>query len=448
MVDDRRCQQISAVYDVLASCPINPSLEEFFRRLNRDGILWAIWKGLEHIEAQLIGLAGDIDILITESQQDAFGTAAASAGFVRDRRSPSGNDRDIFVLRHYDVESGNDIMLHVHTRIRLGTKKHKEFNVPIETDALKDCVHAGEVRVVKPGVFFTLRILGLALKDRNREDAFASTLARHVMTDECKAHAVLLEELAKSADHAFAENVRLEIVNKSFPSLQMRREAKKHVIRMTVGARERMRLIAIRRLPRRNKLGPLYIALYGHDGAGKTSTQVQLREELTRFGPVHTAYLGRNRWSRVNNFILTRRSQFGLSFVWDLTSFLELFGRHLKATYRFLLRQTVVTDRGLFDVAIKYSSSSSKVRKALGAFARVVEGRSKSLKILLVCDADVAATRDNSLSVSEIQLRREAYVSFLTHRMETIDTTNMTTREVTAVVLDLAQRHFGRKYAH
>lgn len=425
---------------------IAPALEIFFKSLNNQSIPWAIWKSLENLEHQLSGAFGDIDILIDESKKREFLECAGRNAFILHRGSISGNDDDIFILRSYDYLSGNEFMLHVHSRIRVGSKDHKEFWIPIDDQALTNCISFGSVRVVRPEIFLLIRVFSVILKDRSRQDCYAVGMAHQAFLLTAPQKSLVLGCFQNFSSKWFVKELVNELREGSFPSTALREKCFEFVYLLPIergsGLKKRLRQYLIRR----NKLGPLFITIYGHDGSGKTTAQEGISIALKKFGQVNSVYLGRNRWSIVNAFFFKRfMGTRILGSVWQITSFLELLIRRFGASASFSLGHSIVMDRGLYDVVIKYSSSSSYTPRLLSLLATGVESTSDDFKVLLVCDPEVAFQREASISCDEIKKRKVVYENTLSKKMPVLDTTALSKDQVIKEILDMAFRHFGQR---
>lgn len=442
---NEKIERWDSFYSCIGSYEVNYSLEVLFASLNEKSIDWAIWKSLENLAGQLNGNGGDIDILVDGKDKLDFLICAGINGFVLDKRSYSGNGEDIFVLRHYSHDQGKKFMLHVHTNIRLGSKKYKEFRVPTERQMLDNCKRFGFVNVLAEEDFFLTRLIAVILKDRSREDVFARKMLRESMLDCHEENKLLLDRISKFANESFVSHVREEIYTGNFPSSSLRDECLKFVFELKISYREKISYLLKNKLPRRNKLGPLFINIYGHDGAGKTTARDDVYSALKSFGKTSKFYLGRNRWSKFNSLIYRNRHRHRIfSSFWHVTSFIEILLRHMKCKCCFLLGYSVVVDRGLFDILVKYQSSPSYLNWLLGNVANRIDKKSSSLKILLVCDPKVAAERDGTIVELEIARRRKSYEDLSTSDMRVIDTTLLSKKEVASSIFDVAQKYFGK----
>lgn len=439
----------SSLFPSVKALRVQPDLDQLFSALNAQDIRWAIWKSLEFLETQLDCAGGDIDLLIDAQQRADFLSCAANYGFVLDKRSVSGNGRDIIVLRHFSAAQDKKIMLHVHAQLRVGSKEFKEFRIPIERQVLDNRYCVGSVQLVSDADFFALRTLAATLKDRAREDTFAKQMLINCFDGQTKKSQEMVDALVAYSEKDFVLKIVDEVRRGDFPSAETRRVGESMVQRIGIGPRERLRFFALKRLPRRNKLGPFWINIYGHDGAGKTTAQNEVVKTLRKFGPTFEAYLGRNTWTRLNRAIYSAQSSHKfLRPIWKASSFIELYLRHLRTKALYHAGRSVVVDRGLLDVGIKYASSESPLGSFLGRLATTIDRRSGSLKILLVCDPLVAARRDGKLGAEEIARRNRGYEQALRTNVPTIDTTMLSKAEVAQKIVDAAQVYFGRKNAN
>lgn len=106
--------------------------EQLFLKLNYESISYCIYKGLNHLEEDLDGKRGDIDLLVSYSSLDNFEFIVKELGFNRVKNS--------FNLPRYymsrDEETGAFVMLDVDSDIRLGNNPNRPINFSIDLDNL------------------------------------------------------------------------------------------------------------------------------------------------------------------------------------------------------------------------------------------------------------------------------------------------------------------------
>lgn len=127
-------------------------------------------------------------------------------------------------------------------------------------------------------------------------------------------------------------------------------------------------------------------------------------------------------------------------FLWTTTSAVELLGRYVAGLIYHSLGYSVITDRGILDLSLKYSDSSRIALRRFSRFLLVFELKRNQHSFLLVCDSGTAQVRDGSLSEVDIERRMARYLDFLGSEMMHIDTGFRTPDEVAQLVLTMTIR--------
>jgi thymidylate kinase len=86
--------------------------DRLFDGFAREGVQHSIFKGLDHLDEDLLGSRGDVDIWVAEENLDAAVRVALDAGFFRVRWSYQA--AVAFVMIGWDVASGAKVLIHLH----------------------------------------------------------------------------------------------------------------------------------------------------------------------------------------------------------------------------------------------------------------------------------------------------------------------------------------------
>ena len=105
--------------------------KKFFDDLNEKEILYCVYKGLEHLQEDLKGARGDIDILLSEKDFEIFDTIALKNNFfkVKTQEQP-------YYYMGIDELTHKFVMLDVSTYIQFGSKPYKPYSVHLDMDKI------------------------------------------------------------------------------------------------------------------------------------------------------------------------------------------------------------------------------------------------------------------------------------------------------------------------
>jgi hypothetical protein len=115
--------------------PTCPLLLMVLGDFHRQTISYCYWKSSKRIQSVLAG-EGDLDLLIARHDQHRAEAILLERGF---KLFPSVAMRDhpaILSYLGYDEPSGRLIHLHLHFRLIVGERLHKNYRIPWETEIL------------------------------------------------------------------------------------------------------------------------------------------------------------------------------------------------------------------------------------------------------------------------------------------------------------------------
>jgi hypothetical protein len=289
---------------------------------HRHAVSYCYWKSSKRLEAVLAG-EGDLDLLVARHDQHRAQAILLGRGF---KLFPSVAMRDhpaILSYLGYDEPSGRLIHLHLHFRLVIGERLHKNYRIPWETEILARSIpHPSlPVKLLDPaseavllGVRTCLelgRLDPVALRGRR------TTLARFAFDRERLAltidHAqlagracellgddlgtMLADAICSSAP--FDESGRLRTAirrhfapHRTYNALEARLRSATRAIHWVAGGLNKFYLHLPRPWSRRAPGGGCVVALIGIDGSGKTTVTAAIRAWLGSEIDVMPIYFG------------------------------------------------------------------------------------------------------------------------------------------------------------
>lgn len=137
--------------------------EEFFDRLNRDGIRYCHWKSNIRLRKSLSGKT-DLDILVHREDQNRFEKALESFQFKLILSPPEKQYPGLEDYLGFDNDTGRLVHLHVHYNLILGQRYIKNHHLPIEEMVLENLISRDNVRIPCPELELILLIIRAHMK--------------------------------------------------------------------------------------------------------------------------------------------------------------------------------------------------------------------------------------------------------------------------------------------
>lgn len=424
--------------------------------LDEQKIDYVIWKSLENLDAQLEGRE-DIDILFKPEDHDKILGFLMDNDFALDITSPDTHGRELYILRGFDVEQSCFFTFHVHFGLFSGSKKYKEYRIPLEEDCFKSRVQKNGLWILDDHMFCITRFIVNAIRENPNDPVLDDLISKfdgqkHDAYKRIFSPFGLDQMIQKFADGKIKEreHIQRKIVDnldrqnpigpriKYLDKMRQKRQGGwRHRLAVLVGLK-------------RNKQGyGAGIMLVGHDGAGKSSSTQILTKRLRKLGAVKQIYLGRQNWCFLNRWIEKGRET-TLSFfcrsLWPLTSTIEILYRYMKGKFFEKVGYIVIYDRTLYDIIIKWEGSPLKTARLACRLARFFAGQTdeKTTKIYLHCSAETAKKRKGKHEKEEIESLHHHYQSLLPKEYHAIDTSDLTPDEVChTIIRKFIERHNG-----
>ncbi|PCI00408.1 MAG: hypothetical protein COB76_03645 [Alphaproteobacteria bacterium] len=423
--------------------------------LDSQKIEYVIWKSLENFKRQLEGKE-DIDILFRdENRHDVFSFLSKN-GFILDITSADTHGGDLYIFRGYDNETHRFFTFHCHFGLFSGSKKYKEYRIPLEDLCFSSRIKKDDFWVLDDIMFFVTRFIVNAIREKPNDPILDDLCARFSgkindieEVDICKKIFAPLG-MKKSVDKFMASSHegKIGIQNKIVSNLNNLNPIDLRILNLDkVKKNRRSNVInrcAVRVGLKRNKLGyGCGIILAGHDGAGKSSSMENLSTILRKLGPIKKIYLGRQGWVFLNEWIDKGRALRGVGFllrsIWPVTSSLEIITRYAIGKTFEKIGYIVIYDRSLYDVLMKWSG-----RKIAGArlscwMTRMVLKRKdeRSLFVYLLCSSEAVQKRKGKHTDEEVNKLQQVYENVLPSSYQKIDTTDLSPKDTHNEIVNL-----------
>jgi thymidylate kinase len=299
-----------------------PLLMTVLSDFRRQTISYCYWKSSRRIQSVLAG-EGDLDLLIARHDQHRAEAILLSRGL---KRFPSAALRDnpaILSYLGYDEPSGRLVHLHLHFRLIVGERLHKNYRIPWETEILTQAIPhpTFPVMILDPateavllGVRASLELLRL---DPVTLRGWRTTLGRFAVDRKQLAETLDPAQLTGRAcellgddlgamltdaiygETALEKNDRLRRAirryfapYRTYNALEGRLRSALRAIHWAAGGLNKFYLHLPRPWARRAPGGGSVVALIGIDGSGKTTVGASIRAWLGSEIDVMPVYFG------------------------------------------------------------------------------------------------------------------------------------------------------------
>jgi hypothetical protein len=302
--------------------PTLPLLLMVLGDLHRQAVSCCYWKSSKRIEAVLAG-EGDLDLLIARHDQHRAQAILLGRGF---KLFPSVAMREhpaILSYLGYDEPSGRLIHLHLHFRLIVGERLHKNYRIPWETNVLTRAIlHPTlPIRILDPASEAVLLGVRACLELRRLDPVtfrgWRTTLARFALDRKRLAETLDRAQLTTRASEFLGEDVGAMLAGaiysegsleenhrlrtairkhfapyRSYNVLEARLRSAVRAIHWAAGGLNKFYLHLPRPWSRRAPGGGCVVALIGIDGSGKSTVSAAIRAWLSSEIDVIPVYFG------------------------------------------------------------------------------------------------------------------------------------------------------------
>jgi len=302
--------------------PSLPLLLMVLGDLHRQAISYCYWKSSKRIQSVLAG-EGDLDLLIARHDQRRAQAILLSSRF---KLFPSVVMRDhpaILSYLGYDESSGRLIHLHLHFRLIVGERLHKNYRIPWETEVLARAIPHPTlpVKILDPlseAVLLGVRAcLELRRLDPVTLRGWQTALTRFALDRKQLAETLDRAQLAGRASELLGDDLGAMLTDaiygegpleeryhlrpavrrhfapyRTYNALETRLRSAARAIHWAAGGLNKSYLHLPRSWSRRAPGGGCVVALIGIDGSGKTTVSAAIRAWLSSEIDVMPVYFG------------------------------------------------------------------------------------------------------------------------------------------------------------
>lgn len=402
-------------------------LNNVFERLNKESLDYIIYKGLSHLEEDLNGDRGDIDILIDKKDFSKFINILKDENIFLSSRS---NGPYYFV--GIDEGTHKFILLDVHTKIQFGPKPYRPFYLNMDIEKLKVFNNKNNLKLLDYSdyipLMFLMRILSLSEKQKDLEE-LQTYLQKNNLDDK------YIKKLTENIVQENWEYIDTKIINASnWNDLKLefqekvKRNSKKDILleikqKFKYIFAKFSRIKSILKTPpyKIRKKGYL-VAFIGVDGAGKSST-VDYIENLDyfRYTGIKRIYFGNNEyWIPGVVWGLNNAKNRWVKMFFALLAHADRSLRSLYAYYYIHRGYIVIADRFYYDNFIGFEMTKENIKPTKFIFKKIYRNIFKpriwiepDMTIFLDISPEVAYSRKQDYSYETMLEVNLAYKNYM-----------------------------------
>ncbi|MCT7530667.1 dTMP kinase [Aliarcobacter cryaerophilus] len=345
--------------------------KNLFDQLNNSKIAYSVYKSLNHLDEDLNGIRGDIDILLNEKDIDSFDSIALNNNFFKVQKK----DKPYYYMG-IDKITHKFVMLDVNIQIQFGPKPYKPYSFFIEVDKISSRIEYDRVKVLDlvdyVPLMFIMRVASLSEREQDLielqelikvhkiENSYILSILKEKFSLDWN---IVSQDILKSRSWQELKEKYLVIVikyaNKN-NELSFKQKYKFFFGKIK-GIQRKLKFPAYKI---RNK--GFLVAFVGVDGAGKSSTVEYIQNlEFFKNTGIKRIYFGNNEYWIPGLQILLKK-EVKNKFLKLLLGTLSLIDRQLRifiALYYMQLGNIVLADRYIYDDEIGRIQNKEKNNK-------------------------------------------------------------------------------------
>ena len=331
--------------------------KNLFDQLNNSKIAYSVYKSLNHLDEDLNGIRGDIDILLNEKDIDSFDSIALNNNFFKVQKK----DKPYYYMG-IDKITHKFVMLDVNIQIQFGPKPYKPYSFFIEVDKISSRIEYDRVKVLDlvdyVPLMFIMRVASLSEREKDLielqelikvykiENSYILSILKEKFSLDWN---IVSQDILKSRSWKELKEKYLVIVIKHANKnneLSFKQKYKFFFGKIK-GIQRKLKFPAYKI---RNK--GFLVAFVGVDGAGKSSTVEYIQNlEFFKNTGIKRIYFGNNEYWIPGLQILLKK-EVKNKFLKLLLGTLSLIDRQLRifiALYYMQLGNIVLADRYIYD---------------------------------------------------------------------------------------------------
>lgn len=391
------------------------SYRDLFDTLNDKGVKYCIYKGLDHLDEDLSGQRGDIDILVERDTQ-AFDQVAKDLKFLRVKRS--FNWPRFYVKR--DVETGQFCLLDVDCAIPFGPKPQTPYRFKINWADIRVTQYKG-INVLNEVEFKSLSAMLKILRNEDPNYNMNQLKPRGFFEE------VLLNATIRTSHRTLAQTLKRALFGtKIHTNLMVCKQSTLFYLHRAIHLLARTMGRPAYPIRRKGKI----VAMIGVDGAGKTSgIDAILNDPFYKSTGIKRIYFGCNEYW-IPGILTLNYKVLQIPILNLIVKTILSFDRQtrvLRAVYYKYLGNIVICDRYYYDddISRKIIYQQEQGKRTLRAFKRRFGGYLKpyllavpDLTIFLDVSPDVAYERKQDFSFEEMKYINFIYKDYMKSRPE------------------------------
>lgn len=402
--------------------------QQLFSKLHHEKIDYCIYKGLSHLDEDLDGNRGDIDILISDNTMNDFDKIICSSNFKKVFKNTFP-----FYYFGLDRQTNKFVMVDVDNKVRLGEKPYKPYYYFVNTDKLKkdfrDNVWVLDNQDYIP-LMFLHRVTTLSPKQENllelqrlladQNDINNGYICK-ILENTLKTPWDLIEQDIVNA-HDWQElqkKYKNKILNNVLTDYKLLYRQKFQRVTSLI---KRIKNKIFKTMSYKIRKQGSFIAFIGVDGAGKSSTiEYILHLDYFKYTGIKRIYFGNNEyWIPGVLWGLNNAKNRWLKMFFTLLAHVDKSLRSLIAYYYIERGYIVVADRFYYDDFIGQEMNKKKLRPTRSIlkkiFRKILEPRiwlEPDLTIFLDVSPDVAYSRKQDFSYEIMLEVNKAYKTYM-----------------------------------
>lgn len=369
--------------------------KNFFDELNDSKISYCVYKSLNHLDEDLNGERGDIDILLDEKDIIRFDIIALNNNFFKVQK----RDKPYYYMG-IDKLTHKFVMLDVNTKIQFGPKPYKPYNFNVEIDKFAFRTELERVRVIDSKdyipLMFIMRVTSLSEKDDDLKE-LQELILLHNITNSYMSK-ILIERFSLQweiiSEHILKSQNWQELKNRYLTSV-----VKSVEINSKLDFKQKYKFIIgkVKGIQRRLKF-PSYqirdkgflVAFVGVDGAGKSSTVEYIQNlDFFKYTGIKRIYFGNNEYW-IPGLTLLLKKEFNNKFVKFFLRTLSLVDRQFRvliAWYYMFNGNIVLADRYIYDDEIGRETKKKETQRT--SFLKKIYRKVFEVKMIIKPDLTI-----------------------------------------------------------
>lgn len=399
--------------------------KNLFDQLNDSGIAYIVYKSLNHLDEDLNGGRGDIDILLDENDIDSFDSIALNNNFFKVQKKEKP-----YYYMGIDKVTHKFVMLDVNVQVQFGPKPYKPYNFSIEVDKLSYRMKYDRVKILDLAdyipLMFIMRVASLSEREQDLielqelikvhkiENSYILSILKEKFSLDWN---IVSQDILKSRSwQELKEKYLTKVIRNSNQNSKLVFKQKFKFLFGKIKGIQRKVKYPSNKIRNRGFL----VAFVGVDGAGKSSTVEYIKNlNFFKYTGVKRIYFGSNEYW-IPGLLYLLKKEFNNKYIRLILSTFASIDKQLRiifALYYMYQGNIVLADRYYFDNEIAREMNKNKnrsmLRKIYGAIFDVKMLKKPDLTIFLDVSPEVAYKRKQDYSFETMLSVNKAYKDYM-----------------------------------